>query len=135
MRKNGQRNRHQENRKYRDGSPPPALLPFAKDKWQQQQPDDYQHRTNQQSRSFHGGRQKRKHRIEPQEKEIRPGSCLDNRGIGRSRRPEGTKVIGACANRKQYKGGEEHILPNRARKERHTVLLSELVVFLYVCRL
>src|SRR5580658_9411522 len=133
MRKGRQRNRRQQNRKDRNRSAPPTLLSFAKDKGQQQQSENDENRANQQSRRFHRGRQKRKHGIKPQEKEIRPGDRLDNGGVWRSRWPEGPEVIRAGAEREHDKGREEHVLPNSPRNKRQTVFLGKRVVLLRVC--
>ena len=91
--------------------------PSPKMKGKSSSADDHHHGPDEQRGSFQRGRQERKHRIEPQEKEIRARRGLNDGGIRRARRAKRTEIDGAGSDGKQDEGREEEVFPNRAGNE------------------
>src|SRR6185369_14291652 len=112
MSKRPERDRDQHHCQDRDGPPLPTLFTFARKKRKQKQSGNHHHRSNQKCRCFERGREQRKQSIQPQEKVIRFGNSLDDRGIGLAGWPKRTEVKRARGDCQDDKRREKHVFPN-----------------------
>ncbi len=110
------------------------FLAFPGDKWERHQHGQRDRRSNQQRGCFHRRRKQAQHRVEPEENIIRPRRGLDDGGIGRAARSEGTEVDRAHGNREQDEAGEKQILGDCAGDKRHAFFARQVVIFPHVGR-
>src|SRR5215469_16589993 len=107
----------EKNGEDRQRSAAPAFFAFTGKKWQQEKGEDRNHGADQQRGCFHRSRQVRKHGVKPKKKEIWARRCLDDGGIRRAGRAEGTEVEGANRDGKQNGSREKHVFPDRGGNE------------------
>src|ERR1700678_113290 len=130
-----QRDRDQQDGKNGDRTALPTFLAFPEKKRQKHQSKKHEYRADEEDRRFERRWQKREDRVQPQEKEIRARSGLNNGGIGRTRGTERAEIEGAGHDRENDEGAEEKILVNRAGNEWQAIFLGQCVVVLYICSL
>src|SRR5438445_10482099 len=122
----------QKYREHRNWPALPALLAFACYKRKRQEDNDADGGTNQENGRLGCWGQERQQSIQPQKEEVRARSCLDDRRIWLAARTEGTKMNRANGNRNQNEAGEQDVLPDSVRHERHTLLVRQLVILVHV---
>src|SRR2546426_1455600 len=132
MRHSTESHRDQQNREHGNRSAPPAFLTFACEERKRQQHDDSDGRTNEQYRCLRRRGQKREQRIEPKKEKVGTRSSLNNRRIRLAAWSEGAKIDRASSNRKKDETGKQDIFPRCVREERHTLLMSEFLIFLQI---
>src|SRR5664279_3151055 len=118
--------------KHSNGSAVPALFALARDEWKSKENSDSDHRRDQDEGRLHAWRQIGEDGVEPQEKEIRLRSRLDDGGIRLSAGPIRSEPNRAHGHREHNHPGKEKIFPERIRHKWYAIFFGEVVILLNV---